>query len=196
MRNQPLSLFKAWMRNPLRTASVIPSGKALANLLTIGLGPDQGHVIELGPGTGPVTEAILSRGVRPQDLTLVEINADFAADLRRKYPGIHVLNMGAEDLSACYAHSKQPVPVIRTVISGLPFLALPNPLIRRILDSAFSLLAPDGEFVLFTYGPALPVPGRIMRELGLTASRRGLALGNVPPATVYCLSRLQSDASP
>jgi phospholipid N-methyltransferase len=196
MRHQPLSLFKAWMRNPLRTASVMPSGRALANLLTVGLGPDQGHIIELGPGTGPVTQAILSRGVHPQDLTAVEISAEFAADLRRKYPGITVLNMGAEDLSAHYQQSAHPAPVIRTIISGLPFLALPNSLIRRILESAFSLLAPEGEFVLFTYGPTLPVPGRIMRELGLTASRRGLALGNVPPATVYCLSRLQSDASP
>ena len=201
MTKRPLTFLREWVRNPLRTASVFPSGKALANLLTTGLGPQTGRVIELGAGTGAITSAILSLGVEASRLTLVEINPDFVAHLRRAFPGVTVIQAAAENLNDVLPpHDDPTAGPIGAVISGLPFMTLPPRTTRRILASAFSLMCPNGEsggnFSLFTYGPKVPIAPRILHDLHLTATRRGFALGNIPPASVYALSRVQSEASP
>ncbi len=70
--------FRAWMRDPLRVASVTPSGKALADLIVREIGPQTGRVIELGPGTGVFTRALLRRGApqRPTVLTAGTLRLD------------------------------------------------------------------------------------------------------------------------
>ncbi|HYF53350.1 MAG TPA: hypothetical protein VEA41_03745, partial [Salinarimonas sp.] len=69
--------LKAWLRQPLQVAAVAPSSRALAGLMTRGIGPCTGPVVELGPGTGSFTRALLERGVAEADLVLVESEPDF-----------------------------------------------------------------------------------------------------------------------
>jgi phospholipid N-methyltransferase len=193
MNSHALKFLVQWVRNPARTAAILPSSKALANLMTAGLSQDAGRVLELGGGTGAFTEAILERGVRPGDLTVIEINPDFARHLRRRFAGIEVLEIRAEALTE---YLPGHAGTFGTVISGLPIIGIPWPRQKCILEGAFELLEPAGEFVQFTYGPRLPIRQHNLRELGLAVERRGFALGNVPPASVYCFSRAHSDASP
>src|SRR5262245_33098954 len=72
-----LPFFLAWVRNPLRVAAVAPSGPAASSLMAQEITAETGPVIELGPGTGVFTRALLRRGVSQQDLTLVEYGSDF-----------------------------------------------------------------------------------------------------------------------
>ncbi|MFN3494862.1 MAG: phospholipid methyltransferase, partial [Hydrogenophaga sp.] len=70
--------LKTWIKQPIRTGAIAPSGNALAKLITSGIEAGAGPVIELGPGTGAFTRSILARGVAERDLVLVERSPDFA----------------------------------------------------------------------------------------------------------------------
>ncbi len=81
--------------------------------------------------------------------------------------------------------------VAGAVVSGLPLLSLPRRTVIRILLSAFRHLRVDGAFFQFTYGPGCPVPSVVLDRLGLRAQRIGRCIANLPPATVYRISRRQ-----
>ncbi len=93
-----LPFFRAWISNPLRVAAVAPSSGAVAALMTQDITPRTGPVLELGPGTGPFTYALLERGVPERDLTLVEYDRDLARLLEQRFPQARVLQMDAERL--------------------------------------------------------------------------------------------------
>src|SRR5437773_2340632 len=79
--------IRSWIEKPLSIGAVTPSGKVLARTMARYVDPDvDGPVIELGPGTGPVTEALVEQGVAPSRLVLVEYNPEFCRLLRARYP--------------------------------------------------------------------------------------------------------------
>jgi phospholipid N-methyltransferase len=182
---------RAWARAPKLVGAVLPSGDALARLITSEIGPDTGPVIELGPGTGVFTRALLARGVRPSDLTLVEAHPEFARDLERAFPNLHVLCTDARRLARARIAGGRPAGA---VVSGLPLLNMSPRTVMGILVGAFAHLRPGGCFYQFTYGPVCPVRRPILDRLGLRADRIGRTLRNFPPATVYRLSRRQPAA--
>ena len=84
--------LSSWIQSPLKTGAVSPSSPALAKAMAAEVDPEMpGPVVEIGPGTGPVTQAILARGISPQRLVLVEYNPEFCALLRRRFPGVTVI---------------------------------------------------------------------------------------------------------
>ncbi|TGP21617.1 MULTISPECIES: methyltransferase domain-containing protein [unclassified Mesorhizobium] len=178
--------FRSWMTAPLRVAAIAPSGNALARIITQDITPGIGQVIELGPGTGVFTAKLLERGVRPEDLTLVEYGANFATHLKSRFPRVRVLRMDASEVGEIELPSGTPVGA---VISGLPLLSMPDQKVIAILDGAFAHLKPDGAFYQFTYGPRCPVARPILEGLGLQATHIGRTMLNVPPAAVYRISR-------
>ncbi len=171
------------LRSPKTISAMAPSSQGLARAITAAIGPDTGPVAEFGPGTGVFTRMLLARGVAPRDLTLFEVNPTFAATLRVRFPGVRVINGGAQDIALhCDA--------VGAVVSGLPLLSFPEGLIRAILAGAFSVLRPGAAMYQFTYGPRSPVPVAVAADLGVTAvpaSRRVWL--NWPPARVYRLTR-------
>jgi len=180
------AFFRAWLKAPLRVAAVVPSGRALAAAITAEIGPETGPVIELGPGTGAFTRALLGRGVPESRLALVEAGPDFAALLRQRYPAAQVLCMDAARLGTADPFDGEKVGA---VVSGLPVLSMPPKTVIGILDGAFRHLRPDGAFYQFTYGPRCPIPRAILDRLGLKAVKTGRAVANVPPASVYRITR-------
>ena len=182
---ETLGFFRAWLKDPLRVAAVAPSGRALARLITREISPATGPVIELGPGTGSFTRALLERGVRQEDLALIEFEAQFASALRQRHPGIKTLCMDATRLRMVSLFDGRRAGA---VVSGLPLLSMrPRPVIE-ILRGAFGKMRADGAFYQFTYGPRCPVPSTLLERLGLEAKRIGGTLANLPPASVYRLS--------
>jgi phosphatidylethanolamine/phosphatidyl-N-methylethanolamine N-methyltransferase len=181
-----LPFFLAWVRNPLRVAAVAPSGPAVAALMAQEVSADTGPVIELGPGTGVFTRALLRRGVRQQDLTLVEYGSDFIPLLQRRFPGARVLWMDAAWMAKEKLFEGAPVGA---VVSGLGLLTMPPEKVLAIFSSAFAYLRPEGAVYQITYGPRCPVPGAILDRLGLQASCIGQTFRNLPPASVYRISR-------
>ncbi|MBR1222598.1 methyltransferase domain-containing protein [Bradyrhizobium sp. U87765 SZCCT0131] len=184
--NDVFSFFRAWVTQPARVGAIAPSGAALARLITSEIGPNTGPVIELGPGTGVFTEALLARGVQQENLALIEYGSDFVRLLQLRFPDARVLWMDAGQISQHNLFDSQSVGA---VVSGLPLLNMTPRKMMAILGGAFNYLRPGGAFYQFTYGPRCPVPRPLLDRLGLKATCIGSALLNVPPASVYRISR-------
>jgi phosphatidylethanolamine/phosphatidyl-N-methylethanolamine N-methyltransferase len=180
------SFFMAWLKAPLRVAAVAPSGHALASLITADISPSTGPVIELGPGTGSFTRALIARGVEQKDITLIECGADFAVILRAEFPAARTIVMDAAHLRRIQLPNGVKAGA---VISGLPLLSMSPRKVIAILTGAFQKMHPRGAFYQFTYGPRCPVPARLLYRLDLEAERVGSAIANIPPATVYRIRR-------
>lgn len=180
------AFFRAWLKAPLRVAAVVPSGRALAAAITAETGPHTAPVIELGPGTGAFTRALLARGVPESRLALGEAAPEFATLLQDRFPAAQILCMSATRLATADPFGGEQAGA---VISGLPVLSMPPRAVIAILDGAFHHLRPDGAFYQFTYGPRCPIPRAILDRLGLKAVRIGRAVANVPPAAVYRITR-------
>src|SRR5262245_35739999 len=84
--------FRAWVRAPLVTAAMLPSGKALSRAMAEAVDLTlPGAIVELGAGTGAVTAALVERGVAPERLILIEFLPEFCEVLRRRYPAARVI---------------------------------------------------------------------------------------------------------
>ena len=180
------TFLREWLSDPLRVASVTPSGRALAAMMTRELDAESAPVIELGPGTGVFTDAMIARGIPEDRLVLVEMGASFAQLLRLRLPAATVLEMDATRLGKTLMPGGERAGA---VVSGLPVLAMPPRVVMHIVHGAFVHLRDGGAMYQFTYGPRCPVRRPILDRLGLTAKRVGGAMLNVPPASVYRIVR-------
>lgn len=176
--------LKSWFENPLKTGAVAPSGKALAMRMAASIDPSlPGPIVELGPGTGPVTQALLGRGVQPERLWLVEYSDDFVRLLKQRFPGVNVILGDAYALGdTLKPHIREP---IAAVVSSLPLLTRPERERLRLVTTAFNLMLPGSPFVQFTYMNASPVP--LDDGFEATVSRR--IWKNLPPARVWTYRR-------
>lgn len=187
--------LRNWVADPLRVAAVAPSGAALARLITGEIDTRSAPLLELGPGTGVFTRAIIECGLDPAHLTLIELGAEFSALLRQRFPEVRVVHA---DASRIMPRTLFPNADAGAVISGLGLLSMPPRTVFAILGKAFECLRPGASFYQFTYGPRCPVPRPILDRLGLKASWIGGTLRNLPPASVYRISRraLRGSATP
>lgn len=186
LTNDVLSFFRSWTRDPLQVGAIVPSGEVLAEVISSEITAGCGPVIELGPGTGVFTRALLARGVKECDLTLVECNTDFVPLLQARFPEARVLSMDAARLNS---QDLCPNGKVAAVISGLPLLAMSPRKVFAIVAAAFGCLRSGGALYQFTYGLSCPVRRPYLDRLGLKAVRVGRAVRNMPPATVYRISR-------
>ena len=131
-----LHFLRTWLRNPLRVGAVAPSGSALARLITADIDAGRGPVIELGPGTGVFTHALLTRGVPAHRLALVEADPEFAGKLARRFPQARVLSMDAAQLGGT-ASLFDDGERASAVVSGLPLLSMPKDKVWAIVDGVF-----------------------------------------------------------
>ena len=185
-RSDSGAFLREWLSDPLRVASVTPSGRALAAMMTREIDATAAPVIELGPGTGVFTDALIARGVPEDQLVLVEMGEAFATLLRQRRPAAMVLEMDARRLAKIVLPGGVRAGA---VVSGLPILAMPPRTVLQILRGVFSQLRDGGAMYQFTYGPRCPVRRVILDRLGLHAERIGGAMLNVPPAAVYKITR-------
>jgi len=181
-----IQFLRSRKSNPEKIGSVVPSGDALARLITRGIDASHAPVIELGPGTGVFTRALVARGVDEGDLTLIDSGPNFLKLLRERFPRARVVKADASRLAG---HGLYAPGSVGAVVSGLPLLSMSPRKIMGVLTGAFHYLREDGAFYQFTYGPRCPVPKAIRERLGLESKRIGRTLRNLPPATVYRITR-------
>ena len=176
-----MQFIRSWFEKPLSTGAVMPSSKALARTMAQYVDPQaSGPVIELGPGTGPVTEALVRRGVDPARLVLVEFNPDFCRLLRTRYPAATVVQGDAYRLRRLLeTYVREPAAA---VVSGLPLVTKPLRTRLRLIADAMGMLAPGAPFVQFTYAMVPPIPKALS---GIKAEASELIWLNLPPARVW-----------
>ena len=145
---------------------------------------DGNVVIELGPGTGSVTRALLAAGLPEERLVLVERDRHLHAWLEGQFPRANVLLSDARELDAILPAGQ--AGRVSTVVSSIPLNSLPRSERDEIVRAAFRVLGDDGSFVQYSYGVPSPLP---CETLGLTGQRVGFTAANLPPATVWRFSR-------
>ena len=173
--------IRSWLEKPLSTGAVAPSSKLLARTMAAYVDPEiAGPVIELGPGTGPVTEALVTQGVDPARLVLVEFNPTFCRLLHLRYPTATVVQGDAYGLQRLLGTLlRQPAAA---VVSGLPLFTKPLKMRLRLMQEAFGLMAPQAPFIQFTYAMVPPIP-KVLNGVSAEASER--IWMNLPPARVW-----------
>ncbi len=180
--------LKTWFENPLDTGALSPSSRALARTMARYVDDDgKSPLIELGPGTGPVTEALIERGIGPERLILVEFEPQFCELLARRYPGARIVQGDAYALAETLAsHVDRPACA---VVSSLPLLTRPEGQRLALLHEAFALMARGAAFVQFTYGLGSPMPRRPARGASFAAHVSPPVWLNLPPARVWVYRR-------
>ena len=174
-----LAFMRALLSNPRAMGACSPSSKMLSRVMAAQVPlPVKGMVVELGGGTGSVTSALLQRGVPASSLCVLENSPALAGLLARRFPRVNVIHGDAARLSSLLPG---PNPHVQCVVSSLPLLSLPAPLVARIIEQIELLLARRGTLIQFTYRI-----GRSASPLAATFEpvRSQTILFNLPPAKV------------
>ena len=180
-----LRFFKGWLDKPKAVGAIMPTSTITARRMASVIEPSSSlPVLELGPGTGVITRAILQRGVAPQNLYTVEYSKDFADFLRLEFPDVHVIQGDAFDLDSTLGEFSGLK--FDAVVSGVPLLNFP--VARRIayIEDLLDRMPEGRPIVQLTYGPLSPVPpGRG----DYTVSHLDFVFRNVPPTQLWVYRR-------
>ena len=172
--------FRRWLSNPLQMGSIIPSSPKLGALIAKQIDKRSSSLIlELGAGTGAITKSLISAGISPGRIVVVEIVPEMADHLRAKFPQTSVLQADAFDLPIQLL--KDTGTEIGTVICGIPLVLLNEAKQRQFIQQV-EAVAPGRGFLLYTYCITSPLPHR---TLGLEAQRLDWTPLNFPPASVW-----------
>jgi phosphatidylethanolamine/phosphatidyl-N-methylethanolamine N-methyltransferase len=173
--------LRSWIEKPLHVGAVMPSGRLLARTMAQYVDTHaDGPVVELGPGTGAITSALIEHGIEQKRLVLVEYNPGFCALLRDRYPQASVVQGDAYTLRDTLWNVLS-VPAT-AIVSGLPLVTKPMPTRLRLVRDAFAALAPGAPFVQFTYSVVPPIPKSLP---GVSAEASERIWMNLPPARVW-----------
>ena len=150
-RQDDLRLLKAFIGNPNMMGSAVPSSRylsrAMARLIDL---PLEGIVVELGAGTGVITNALLVHGVSASQMLVVELDNKFSELLRQRFPNVKVLQGDAANLQAICDAEFSSIP-LQYVVSSLPLLSIPKPVANQVVQAIYQTLTGDGKYIQFTY---------------------------------------------
>jgi phosphatidylethanolamine/phosphatidyl-N-methylethanolamine N-methyltransferase len=170
---------KALWTNPRSIGAFLPSSTYLAKEMARHIQLKPGDVVvELGPGTGVVTAALLQKLSNPGQLVAVEYSSHFAHNLRKRFPEITLIEGNAIDLEVLLSAYKGRVAYI---VSSLPLRTLPLSTSLKILEQIEKVLSPGGSYIQFTYGYDYEIFGKLSELNHIYTKRVWL---NIPPARV------------
>ena len=179
-----LHFLKGLIARPKNVGAIAPSSPALSQAIARQVDPAiEGPVLELGPGTGVVTEALIDRGIAPERITAIEYDPDFAKMVRERFPKVHVVQGDAFDLKTTLGNGNGES--FAAVVSGLPLLNHPVERRHALIEGALAKLKPGAPYVQFSYGFDPPIPA----PQGTTVKRAAVVWANLPPARVWVYRR-------
>src|SRR6202044_2034332 len=177
---------------PRRPAGAAPpGGRAVGGGVAAAGPPPHGLIVELGPGTGPVTRSLIETGVARERLALVEYDPGFCRLLRERFAPAMIVQGDAYALPGTLA--KLAGKPMGAVVSSLPLLNQPPERREKLIGDAFALMGPSGLFVQFTYGLQSPIPPEVCANRYVAVRSRPILL-NLPPARVWTY-RLEGHAA-
>ena len=175
-----LLFFRSMLLNPKSMGAVAPSSSRLSELMASRVDAASAPVLEIGAGTGAITQALLKGSLKPERLLVIERDPKLAAFLSHRFPRVRVC-CG----DAIHSHrflSDYAIPCVRTVVSSLPLRNLSSVEMAANVNAILHALADEGQFIQYTYGSGCPIPAR---RFGLEVECLGRVWQNLPPASVW-----------
>jgi phosphatidylethanolamine/phosphatidyl-N-methylethanolamine N-methyltransferase len=183
--DEEIRFFKGMMQGPKTVGSIVPTSSITAKKMASVINLNSGlPVLELGPGTGAITKAILGRGVKPERLVAVEYSTDFYNHLVRLYPGVHFINGDAFDLDTTLGALKGQT--FDSVVSAVPLLNFPMQARIALLESLLDRMPAGRPVVQISYGPVSPI---IARPERYHIQHFDFIVRNIPPAQLWIYRR-------
>ena len=144
--------LREWLADPQGTGAVAPSSPQLASAMARWLPSDpNSYVLELGPGTGAVTEALIRHGLHEDRLVAIENNPTLARLLRKRYPRAHIITGDAWQLDELLLDRRDPITSVGAVISSLPLVNFPLEQAEKLAEKIRAVLVPKGTWVQYSY---------------------------------------------
>jgi len=172
------------IRNIRTTGTIAPSSKILVQRLLASIDFSKTNcIVELGPGNGCVTQALLERMGPDSVLLCLEVNSEFAAQLNTVEDSrLHVYNACAS--SICDILDLLEIEEVDHVVSSLPLAIIEDAMVQNILSRINSNLKRGGTFLQYQYSLA---NYNDMKPF-FSDIKLKFTLRNMPPAFVYeCL---------
>lgn len=185
--NDWLRFVQRMARNPRAIGAISPASPALAEAMAARVDFSRsGRVLELGPGTGAVTKALIRRGLGPDRVLAVEADATFARILRARFPGLDVIEGDATDAGRIEGQGP-----FNAIISSLPLLNFPSHERVALVSALLRLVPPGAPFVQYSYGVNPPLP----RTADLRVTLAAKVWRNLPPARVWVFQAIDADSN-
>lgn len=183
--DEELRFFKGWIDKPRAVGSIVPTSSVTARRMASVINPDSGlPVLELGPGTGVITRAILERGISPSNLWSIEYSEDFVDHLRHDYPGVHIIHGDAFNLDETLGDRRDTI--FDSIISGVPLLNFPVAQRVAYVEDLLERIPAGRPVVQLTYGPRSPVPAG---RGNYTVEHFDFVIRNLPPTQLWIYRR-------
>ncbi|MBP1857975.1 phospholipid N-methyltransferase PmtA [Rhizobium herbae] len=179
--DEEIRFFKGWRSNMKAVGSIVPTSGITARRMASVVNPHSGlPVLELGPGTGVITKAILQKGVQPENLVSIEFSTDFYQHLVKTYPGVDFINGDAFDLDKTLGARKDQQ--FDSVVSAVPLLNFPMHMRVSLIDDLLSRVPVGRPVMQISYGPLSPVVAMPDRY---QISHYDFVVRNIPPAQLW-----------
>ncbi len=188
MNNQTsggMAFYRGWLKSPKTVGAVAPTSAGMARKMASVVRPESDlPVLELGPGTGVITKAILEQGIRPEKLVSVEFSPSFLPGLKAQFAGVNCVHGDA--LNIAQIAKDLGIERFDSIVSALPLLNFPVDKRVALINEMLNLLAPGRVMIQFSYGLSPPVSaeGQAFGVTHLTS-----VLLNLPPARLWLYSR-------
>ncbi len=183
--DEELRFFKGWIDKPRAVGSIIPTSSVTSRRMASVINPQSGlPVLELGPGTGVITKAILETGIAPEKLWTVEFSEDFVEHLRRDFPRVNVIQGDAFNLDETLGEHRDLT--FDSIISGVPLLNFPVPQRVAYVEDLLDRMPAGRPIVQLTYGPKSPVPPG---KGNYTVEHFDFIIRNLPPTQLWIYRR-------
>ncbi|MCQ0988329.1 class I SAM-dependent methyltransferase [Jiella marina] len=191
--------FRGWLQRPLVMGAVSPSSRALGRAMASYV-PDpetfkpNSKVLELGPGTGVVTQMLIERGVPERSLVLVEYSTEFCRLLKARFPAAEIIHGDAYGIGASLP-AWIGVDPLEAVVSSLPLFTKPDEMREQVIGQSLDRLRPGAPFIQFSYALTTPVKAK---KIGAKLETSPWVKRNLPPARVlvYRSDRTASPTAP
>ncbi len=183
--DEEIRFFKGWMDGPKSVGAICPTSSVTAKRMASVINPSSGlPVLELGPGTGVITKAILERGIAPENLVSVEFSTDFYQSLIKTYEGVHFINGDAFDLDRTLGDKNSVI--FDSVISAIPLLSFPMERRIALIEDLLNRMPAGRPVIQITYGPISPV---IAKPSSYKIKHFDFVVRNIPPAQLWVYTR-------
>src|SRR3989344_848813 len=184
-----VEFLKEFIRHPQWTGTFFASTEPMAHAITEVAGLARADsIVELGPGDGVFTKAIVAKKKPTADFFALETNPFFVEATRQACPGVEVYEDSAENIAKYLKQRGRTSTDV--IVSALPWAAFSEEMQKRIFSAVIDSLRPGGTFVTIAYVTGRPMPAgrrfeKLLRSRLVDVTKSPIVWRNRPPAIVY-----------